>query len=168
MAARVGPVLMGTDFSDGSAMALVEARRLAGLLGAELRVVHVAAAGVDGQADALPPRSVRWLAEQGLSGTQVVTRAGQAWVELARYAAETAPTLLVVGSHGESGYQPLEIGSTAARLSLHARCAVVVVSPRVGGEMQVQESNVNAASRADAVAEARAEPGDQQLVRETR
>jgi nucleotide-binding universal stress UspA family protein len=164
MAAKVGPVLIGTDFSDGSARALQEARRLAGLLGADLLVVHVS----DGAAGTLPTAAASWLAAAGVHAGEVVVRCGQAWVELARYASEAVPSLLVVGSHGESGYQPLDIGSTASRLSLHARCPVVVVSPRVGAEPPTQERGWNMASRADAVAVARSEPGDQQLTGDTR
>jgi hypothetical protein len=65
----------------------------------------------------------------------------------------------VVGSHGESGYQPLGLGSTAARLSVQAGCPVVVVSPRVRAGKQ--ERDLATAGREGAAAGARGEPGGQ-------
>jgi nucleotide-binding universal stress UspA family protein len=162
MAEGVGPVVVGTDFSDTAGVALAEARRLATLLRTDVVVVHVAdnhgvtgAAGVDG--------AELWLRSAGLPAEALVVRRGSAWVELARFASEVGPSLVVVGSHGRSGYQPLNIGSTASRLSLHARCPVVVVSPRVApsSEGAVQEAATHDASRMGAVAAARIAPGNQ-------
>jgi nucleotide-binding universal stress UspA family protein len=157
MAAGVGPVLVGTDFSDTAGTALAEARRLAELLHTHVEIVHVedGPAGAGG-ADSEP--AVRWLTAAGLEAGMITVRSGCAWVELARYASEAAPMLVVVGSHGQSGYQPLALGSTASRVSLHARCPVVVVSPRAaqlafdGG---THENREDAAGRAGAAAVAR-------------
>jgi nucleotide-binding universal stress UspA family protein len=152
----VGPVVVGTDFSDASTIAVMEARRLAAMLGAQLDIVHVA----DGGGGWTGAGGQDWLDGLGLSAEQLIVRFGSPWVELARYAAEVTPTLLVVGSHGASGYQPLGIGSTAARVAVQARFPVVVVSPRLSGagvEGSVQERSN--ASRADAVAGSRATPG---------
>ena len=129
MARNVGPVVVGTDFSDTAGVALSEARRLAELLGTHVEVVHVvdggraAGWGEDGEAGT-------WLKSARVDPADLIVRYGNPWVELARFAAEAVPTLLVVGSHGQSGYQPLAIGSTATRISVHARCPVVLVSPR--------------------------------------
>jgi nucleotide-binding universal stress UspA family protein len=159
MAADVGPVVVGTDFSDAAGVALQEARRLALLLGVDLTVVHVVE-------DRLVARdaggvAASWLGSHGLESVELVVRQGQPWVELARYAAEVKPTLLVVGSHGESGFQPLRIGSTASRVSMHAGCPVVLVSPRL--QAPRQERGTNTAGRVGAAAGARDEPGSQQL-----
>jgi nucleotide-binding universal stress UspA family protein len=163
--AAVGPVVVGTDFSDTAGVALAEARRLALLLCTDVVVVHVA----DGQsagsvlegADA--PTASGWLRSVGLTPDRLVVRNGSAWVELARYSAEVSPALVVVGTHGRSGYQPLTMGSTASRISLHARCPVVVVSPRVASlasEGVAGDFRSYEASRADAVAAARVAPGN--------
>jgi nucleotide-binding universal stress UspA family protein len=137
MAGSVGPVVVGTDFSETAGVALAEARRLAVLLGTEVVVVHV----VDGKPGTGGPDTMEaaeadgWLRTAGMPAEGLVVRTGSAWVELARYASEVSPTLMVVGSHGQSGYQPLNIGSTASRVSLHARVPVVVVSPRVATQL---------------------------------
>jgi nucleotide-binding universal stress UspA family protein len=157
MAAGVGPVVAGTDFSETAGVALTEARRLSSLLGVRLEVVHV----VDGAPAGGASRAAAdaWLRSMGVAPDALVVRYGRPWVELARYAAEVLPTLVVVGSHGESGYQPLTIGSTAARLSMQAGCPVVLVSPRVRGVKQDRE--LTSAGRVGAAAGARGEPGGQ-------
>jgi nucleotide-binding universal stress UspA family protein len=157
MAADVGPVVVATDFSETAGIALVEARRLAALLRTRLVVVHVvdgAASGwcADGEAG-------EWLRGAGVAVEDLVVRFGRPWVELARYAADVLPTLVVVGSHGVSGYQPLTLGSTAARVSMHAGCPVVLVSPRV---RPLQDEGVEVyAGRGGAAAGARTKPGGQ-------
>lgn len=154
MAGNVGPVLVGTDFSDTAGIALSEARRLATLLGTHVELLHVVDGGLaagwgeDGQASA-------WLKAAAVEPAGLVVRYGNPWVELARFAAEVVPTLLVVGSHGQSGYQPLAIGSTATRISVHARCPVVLVSPRA---VQAEQEDVRA-GRDGAAAGARRTPG---------
>ncbi len=42
---------------------------------------------------------------------------------------ELGADLIVVGSHGDTGYQPLSLGSTAARVGLCAAPPVLVVPP---------------------------------------
>lgn len=165
MAEGVGPVVVGTDFSDTAGVALAEARRLAALLRTDVVVVHVSDGSPAGlPADESGPDAAEaWLRTAGLTSEGLVVRTGSAWVELARFASEVLPTLVVVGSHGQSGYQPLNIGSTASRVSLHARCPVVVVSPRVASSSEGvgQDYGTHTASRAGAVAAARVAPGEQ-------
>jgi nucleotide-binding universal stress UspA family protein len=150
MTAEVGPVVVGTDFSDSAGVALAEARRLASLLSARLDVVHVvdghpaAGWGEEGEAG-------EWLRAAGLDPAGLVIRFGSPWVELARYAADVSPTLVVVGSHGRSGYQPLSLGSTATRVSMHARCPVVLVSPRLVTAGNGTESKLAGREEAPAV-----------------
>lgn len=124
-----GCVLVGTDFSPGATAALVEARRLAARLGCDVRVVHVVeqdrASGWEPTDDA---RS--WMSGASLEEDMLDVRFGSAWIELARCADACEPTLVVVGSHGTSGYQPVSMGTTAQRLTLNARHPVLLVGPR--------------------------------------
>ncbi len=124
-----GCVLVGTDFSPGAAAALDEARRLAARLGCGVRVVHV----VESEPDPAwrPSADERgWLDEADVAEAALQVRFGSAWIELARCADACSPTLLVVGSHGASGYQPVSVGTTAERLTLNARHPVLLVGPR--------------------------------------
>jgi nucleotide-binding universal stress UspA family protein len=124
-----GCVLVGTDFSPGSTAALEEARRLAARLGCPVRVVHVVESE---SAQAWQPSGAArgWLDAAEMDEQSLDVRFGSAWVELARYADRCRPALLVVGSHGASGYQPVSVGTTAERLTLNARHSVLLVGPR--------------------------------------
>jgi nucleotide-binding universal stress UspA family protein len=162
MAASSGPVMVGTDFSDTAAVALAEARRLARLLGAAVEVVHV----VDGsEVEGWGAGADAWLRAAAVEPGELVVRFGSPWVELVRYAAETSPALVVVGSHGLSGYQPLTVGSTASRVTVHSRCPVVLVSPRVRSQAadrvpeRVEEGR-STTGRFEAAAGARPGPGE--------
>lgn len=126
-------ILAGVDFSDGAFAALVEAQRLARLMRVELRVMHVRERDADGR----PSAAVRaWLAPAGLDPGCIRFRQGLPWVELAREAAEAGAGVLVIGSYGGSGMQPVGLGSTAARLGLIAPCPLLVVGPRAAGPAQ--------------------------------
>lgn len=166
MAAGVGPLIVGTDFSEGSAAALAEGRRLAARLGVAVEVVHVVD-GVQGPGWRPGGEADAWLGSAGLSPGDLRIRFGSPWVELARVTDERAALLLVVGSHGRSGYQPLAVGSTASRVSMTARCPVVLVSPQVRPREGAVRGNGDVAAPAG-VAGARSEPGDHERSRETR
>ena len=124
-------VLVALDLSDAANGALREARQLADGLAARLEIVHVAEDV--GEEDAATEAALRdWLERHGSISDVVVMRRGLPWLELVRYAADRRASVLVVGSHGRSGFQPLTLGSTAAKLALAAPCPVLVVGPRAG------------------------------------
>lgn len=170
MAADIGPVVVGTDFSEPAAAALAEGRRLAALLNVAVEVVHVVD-GAPATAWREGGRADAWLRGVDLEVGALTIRFGSAWVELARFAEEVSPVLLVVGSHGLSGYQPLAVGSTASRVSMHARCPVVLVSPkvtsRVSGQVEPKWGS-DGGMRVEAQAGARSVPGDPTLTEGTR
>jgi len=121
-------MVLGTDFSEGAAAALREARRLQSWIRCPLHVVHIVTgtpedwhAGSD---------AFSWLAAQGLSLDELVLRQGLPAVELVRFADTVGAATLVLGSHGQSGFQPLRMGSTAERVTSIAGCPVLIVNPR--------------------------------------
>jgi nucleotide-binding universal stress UspA family protein len=119
-------LVVGVDFSDPCAGALVEAKRLADMLDAQLCLIHVLPEPLVGvwRPDAT---AAAWLRTMSVGLGEIVLRQGRAWAELARAASEVEATALVVGTHGASGYQPISLGSTARRVSLLAACPVVLV-----------------------------------------
>lgn len=126
----MGPeILVGTDFSAGSTLALAEARQLSRSMGGGVVVVHVAPSPATQEPDPAE-REPEWLAAADLAADAVVRRKGVPAVELARMAREMSATLIVLGTHGASGYQPVALGATASRLALLAPCPVVLVGPR--------------------------------------
>jgi len=117
-------VLAAVDDSLVARLVGSEAERLAALMQAHVRVLHVA----DGRE---PTPS--WLAELQGEGARIERVVGDApWVVLSREARACAARILVVGSHGRSGYQPLAPGATTRKLLAAAPCPVVVVSARLG------------------------------------
>jgi nucleotide-binding universal stress UspA family protein len=123
-------ILTGIDFSEGALAALWEARELARLMRLELRLMHVEERGSDSNdREAMSG----WLEAAEVDPASVGLRVGQPWIELAREAADTGAGMLVVGSHGHRGRQPIGLGSTAACLGLIAPCPLVVVGPRAAG-----------------------------------
>ena len=122
-----GPILVATDFSDGSAGAVREARDLAAALGTEVVVVHVAAAALW-----QPDGAVRaWLSEVGVDPGGLTLRFGAPWAQIARCALEVGASLVAVGSHGRTGFHPLGPGSTTAQLLTRCPVPVLVVAGRV-------------------------------------
>ncbi len=111
-------------------MAVAEALRIGSILAAEVEVLHVVRGP---EADLAEARSEAraWMEAAGLRADDLGVRAGIPWIELARRARELAAGLVVVGSHGRSGYRPMTLGGTASGLALAAPCAVVIVNPRI-------------------------------------
>jgi nucleotide-binding universal stress UspA family protein len=121
-----GPILVATDFSDGSAAAVREARSLAAALDAEVIVLHVAGAALwqpDGAVAA-------WLARVGMDPGGMTLRFGVPWAQIVRCAVEVGACMVAVGSHGRTGFHPLAPGSTAAQLLTRCPVPVLVVAGR--------------------------------------
>lgn len=125
-------VVVGTDFSEGALVALLNGRKLASRLGGEVRLVHIFDLSSGGPAE-LDETARHWLERCDVSPGRLITGRGTAWLELAREARGQDATMIVVGCHGRSGYQPIELGSTAARIGLAAHCPVMLVGDRVQG-----------------------------------
>lgn len=127
-----GKLLVGTDFSEGAALALESARDIAQELGWQVHVAHVIE-GAHGSWTPLPAAS-EWLERLNVARDDVTLRKGTAWIELVRIAVEREPTMIVVGSHGLSGFQPVALGTTAARLGIHSPYPVLVVTSGGNGK----------------------------------
>ena len=66
-----------------------------------------------------------------LRGAAVVrdVRVGTPFLEIVRYAKETAIDLIVIGTHGRSGLAHVLLGSTAEKIVRKAPCPVLTVRP---------------------------------------
>lgn len=139
-------ILVPTDFSQHSQCALDYACAFAARFGSELHLLHVVNDVVPIVPEAgmvLPDiqsyrRELVTAAEQELARlpapgqhtTSYVLRkvcAGQAFVEIVRYAREHEIDLIVLGSHGRSGLSHVLMGSVAERVVRKADCPVLVV-----------------------------------------
>lgn len=120
-------VIVGTDFSRSAARALAKARALALELDEQVEIVHVRQSR---HPDAWSPDEIErdWLREVGEPGGKITIRYGTPWVELVRIADERGARMIVVGTHGRSGFHTLALGTTATRLALLSPHLTMLVS----------------------------------------
>ena len=138
-------VLVATDFSEPSAVALDYGRDLARSYDATLHVVHViedllalhgpeigfAYADVERNIEAAVRRDLdaALSAEdrQTLKTRTVITRAANVSHSITEYAKTNAIDLIIVGTHGRGAIQRFLIGSVAERVMRTAPCPVLTV-----------------------------------------
>lgn len=130
-------VVVGVDFSAGANDALDAGRQLAAQTGTLVCPVHVVREGSGSWQPA--EDEFHWLALQELKPADVRVRRGEPWVELVKVAEELGATLVVTGTHGESGFQPFRLGTTAANVALRCRTPVVLVPPNTSMNLKSHE-----------------------------
>lgn len=141
-------ILHPTDFSENSRAALLMACEWAKQFGAELHLLHV----VDGISNPYPylgppfNEAAAWetmirqkanaalkewpLPEVGSALKVVRTlRTGSPALNIVQYAQETGMDLIVMGTHGRSGFSHLVLGSVAENVVRRAACSVLTVRP---------------------------------------
>ena len=146
-----GPVMAATDFSESSAVAIAAACAEASRRQVALHLIHVldlgtyapgqqqtdlpaylrgpSAIAFDGLDDvhaAATRRLHASLADCGVGGNVAVVP-GHAAQAIVSYSESAGASLIVVGTHGRSGFARLTLGSTAARVVESAPCSVLVV-----------------------------------------
>ena len=148
-------ILLATDFSAGSDVALKHALALAAQHSAQVHTIHVAAPDcyqlLDPTAFALTFKG--WAAEsknptevlrglmQGLP-SQVPLHPGQVWQVIREIVERNQIDLLVLASHGRHGIPRLLMGSVAEDVFRNVSCPVLTVGPDVkacsGSEFQIK------------------------------
>jgi nucleotide-binding universal stress UspA family protein len=148
-AVNMRTILLPTDFSDCANFALPYAAGIARATGASLLCLHVVetvvpAVGYTGMSEPLPigdiseqledsaERELPKIAESGeCSGLNVeeLIVHGEAATEIVRVAQERGVDLIIVSSHGRTGWGRILFGSTAEAVVRHATCPVLVVKP---------------------------------------
>ena len=140
-------ILCPTDFSESSYAALDAARDLARHFNAELLVVHVVEpippvpVDTDGSMrfdvfqyeDELMSAADKWIGEtisQRLGpedAARPIVVGGIPWEEIVRVATDEQADLLVIATHGRSGWKHLLFGSVTEKVIRIAPCPVLVV-----------------------------------------
>ncbi|HEV2399307.1 MAG TPA: universal stress protein [Candidatus Sulfotelmatobacter sp.] len=149
-------VLFATDFSPTSEAALPYAVAISRRFGSTLHAVHVLSdtgllmmtGGVDyvsmgtiyEDAHNEAKERLEKIAEhlEGIPYRNYV-RHGQIWKNLAAIVAENQVDLMVVGTHGRTGFGKLLLGSVAESILRHAPCPVLTVGPNVSGRAKLPE-----------------------------
>jgi len=133
------------DFSETSRLAMKEALELLGDSQGDLTLVHVVeVSGVVGSEITASPMLVEqiaaetardlddWRLEATRSGpVSVVTKVvlGEPAAEIVRFALDWRADLVVIGTHGRTGFKRMILGSVAERVVREAHCPVLVVRP---------------------------------------
>jgi len=146
-------ILLPTDFSGCAETAVPYAASLARLMKARLVCLHVVETivppvGYAAVAEPLPVVDIGGQLEEsatrelpklgaraecaGLDVEEVLVH-GDAASEIVRVARERDIDLIVISSHGRTGWGRMLFGSTAESVVRHAHCPVLVVKPK-GGE----------------------------------
>ncbi|MGC2171077.1 MAG: universal stress protein [Candidatus Sulfotelmatobacter sp.] len=74
---------------------------------------------------------------------QTYLRYGQVWTNLSGIVRGKSVGLIVLGTHGRTGFSKLLIGSVAEDIFRHAPCPVLAVGPRVCGRARLPEFRTN-------------------------
>lgn len=138
---RFDRLLCPIDFSETSAHAFDHAVALARWYDSRVTVIHVPAlllAPVPGDGDPLPitredlaQRLEAFVADARANGVAIETglRDGDPVREILREAETGAANLLVVGTHGRSGFERLVLGSVTEKILRKANCPVLTIPP---------------------------------------
>ncbi len=146
---NIRSILLPTDFSECASHALPAAASLARMYGARLICLHVVEPIVPtvGWTPVAEPLPVADISEQlensatrelpkiaqcaecdGLEVEDVITH-GDAASEIVRVSKERAVDMIVISSHGRTGFGRMLFGSTAESVVRYAPCPVLVVKP---------------------------------------
>jgi nucleotide-binding universal stress UspA family protein len=143
---RLKRILVPVDFSECSDKAVDYAVAFAQQSGASLVLVHVmelqyAGSGLGEVETPLFEKELREnassqlqrLLDQRVAGAvpcETVVAVGKAWQEIGLTAQVQDADLIVMGTHGYTGFKHVVMGSTAERVVRHAPCPVLVVRER--------------------------------------
>jgi glycine betaine transporter len=123
-------ILVPTDFSPTSDLALEHAKALTTKFGGVLEVLHVVSpqieeAGVRIASDRLARCLTR--EERDRYGATLTLLIGSPALTIVDHAASCKADLIVMGTHGRTGVTHMLLGSVAERVVRMARCPVLVV-----------------------------------------
>jgi nucleotide-binding universal stress UspA family protein len=143
-------ILCPTDLSDASVRALTYAAAFTRWYGAQLTVLHVvptfdpitmAPGTFNAPVQTVVPMSREEIREEmrrmtdsaGLGSLDVILSAQEGYParNIVDHALETAADLVVMGTHGRSGFERLLIGSVAEKVVQKASCPVLLVPPHL-------------------------------------
>ncbi len=136
-------ILVPVDFSNVSKLALTYAASFCAEYGAELHLLHVIEEETlhPGQLDDRLNVNAKWEKESmtrlgeflGPSLAQLdakkTVRGGLVYEGIIEYAKENAVDLIVMGSHGNSGFMDSWLGGTAYEVTRKSVCPVLTVKP---------------------------------------
>lgn len=130
---HIGKVLCPVDFSEYSDRALDTACELAGEHKAELILLHVVSASEPAASRKQASQKIEALISQRLAGSvraRAVLAAGEEADEIVRVANEESADVVVMATHGQTGWRSQAFGSVTDRVLRLSHCPVLTVNPR--------------------------------------
>jgi nucleotide-binding universal stress UspA family protein len=145
-------ILCPTDFSETSAHAVEQAVTIAGYYGAAISALHVVQQ-IDASADIQSLDGLRRdtaaffdaARKAGLT-VDVLVELGSPVHRILDHAVRAPADLVVMGTHGSSGFEHLVLGSITEKVLRKASCPVVTVPPRVRSHSRLPFRHVLCAS----------------------
>ncbi len=155
MQSSIEIIILATDFSETSEEAGFHAMLLAQTYNAELKALHVfepRPLGIpyhklrkDGQIDEDPEKTrqrgktmLKELADSFHVKADTIFTEGDPGHEIVRVAEELNADLIVLGTHGYTGWKRFALGSVAELVVRHAPCAVLTIRPK---EKQIEPTH---------------------------
>jgi nucleotide-binding universal stress UspA family protein len=147
MEASIKKIILATDFSDASKEASNHALSLAQTLNAELKALHVfdktawnipshdylaideVVAGIE-EARQRGQDTLKELAKSFGLKVETIFTEGDPGHEIIRVAEEENADLIILGTHGYTGWKRFTLGSVAELVVKHAPCAVLTIRPK--------------------------------------
>ena len=150
MPAPIKKIILATDFSDASKDASYHALLLAQTYKAELKALHafdasawnvpshyyLAPEGSGGAVEGIEETrqrgkaALKKLAESFDMEVETIFTEGDPGHEIIRVAEELNTDLIVLGTHGYTGWKRFALGSVAEFVVKHAPCAVFIIRPK--------------------------------------
>lgn len=148
-------IILATDFSEASRDASYHAILLTQTYNAELKALHVfnprslgtmykkAKTDAQEEEDLVQTRQrgkdmLNELADSFQVKAETIFTEGHAGPEIIRVATEHSADLIVVGTHGYTGWNRLTLGSVAEYIVRHSPCAVLTIKPTGHEEKQAK------------------------------
>ncbi|HEU4412749.1 MAG TPA: universal stress protein [Polyangiaceae bacterium] len=143
--AQASVIVVPTDFSAASSAALDYAKELARRLGQGIALVHVIDEGFYYVSPVgVPPVPATYLSDlerrllehvEALAASvrdagvpcEAIVRRGQSAPQILDYVEQARPSMVVMGTHGRTGWKHALLGSVAERVVQRAHCPVLVV-----------------------------------------
>jgi nucleotide-binding universal stress UspA family protein len=135
-------ILCPTDFSETSAHAVDHAAAFAAYWKSTITALHVVGLiepWVEGEVDELRAQTAAFFAPAVAKGiaVDVVVEADQPVRGILKRAVDLPADLIVMGTHGTSGFEHLVLGSVTEKVLRKAPCPVLTVPPRAQGRAHI-------------------------------
>jgi nucleotide-binding universal stress UspA family protein len=160
MSPLIQKIILATDFSEASREAVCYARWITRSLAAELKILHVFEPGgwtvpshyyytpgfeewVQASIEKTRQKgkeALEVLAESFGINTETIFIEGDTGKEIVRAATRHNTDLLILGTHGYTGWNHLTLGSIAEYVIRHATCPVLTIKPGEANRLEICNS----------------------------